>query len=447
MKKISLQKLFSKKRRTGFVGRIRLGIKKITQTAQKSFSRFSRIFEQPSRFFKKIGSNFTHIKSLFVGLSKKSKQVHRAIQNNKLLSNEYFSRLLVLCFFIGLNIVLFPYFLKTTRIKLPSELMNALDRAGIIDKDEVTFEYIPEQLQVEQPSLDPQKIHKLLNEEREKRELSEFEYNEKLASVAADLLAEASKYDYEVHDRSFIEELQAALEKAGYNYAHVSHNMVVGPLMEEAVIDAWMSNEQQLAALFADDFEEVGMATRVIETKHNETLGVVVQVLGLEMKRGKGGVPQSSNNQSRPQATPLNYPVISNEEVFEALNIYRTAHSVPHLKEHEALCEYAEKRVQDLIAFGSLDNHEGFRRDFENPETLPESIKRYPGKTIGENLAHQHCKNMTTGESFIAETGISIIEWCFDSSTLGHKEAQRSREYSHACVRSGNNMFVVIFGD
>jgi hypothetical protein len=54
---------------------------------------------------------------------------------------------------------------------------------------------------------------------------------------------------------------------------------------------------------------------------------------------------------------------------------------------------------------------------------------------------------MTTGESFIAETGTALIEWCFDSSTKGHREAQLSSVYKNVCVRHADGMFVVTFGD
>ncbi|MBP9820298.1 hypothetical protein KBC79_06225, partial [Candidatus Woesebacteria bacterium] len=70
-----------------------------------------------------------------------------------------------------------------------------------------------------------------------------------------------------------------------------------------------------------------------------------------------------------------------------------------------------------------------------------------PGGGIGENLAHQYCKNMTTGDSLIAQTGTAIIEWCFDSSTKGRREAQLSTTFHNVCVRHGDHMYVVIFGE
>lgn len=360
------------------------------------------------------------------------KRIRNKIEDNRVLSSSYFTRIVILCFFLGLNIILIPNFLKSNSIKIPEKISQIL----LNDPELITQDF-----KYEEPSLDPQVIFEKLNNERELRDKEPFEYNDKLASVAAELLLEAEKYEYELGGSSFTEEFKAALDKSGYNYAHVHHNMVVGPLVEDAVVSSWFSSDQQVTALFDDDFEDVGFATKVVKTKYNETLGVTVQVLGIEQK--------TSGLQTQPQTSKTSvftFPVISNEEVFEALNNYRESHNVFRLSENEHLCKYAEKRLQDLVALGTLDGHEGFKKDFADPNNLPQPIQDFNGARVAENLAYQHCKNMTTGENFIAESGAAIIEWCFDSSTSGHREAQLSRDYGQACVRNGNGFFVIIFG-
>ncbi|GIK84243.1 MAG: hypothetical protein BroJett025_08650 [Patescibacteria group bacterium] len=413
-----------------------------------SFRRHTSVVSKIVHSIKKPLHSFKKIKHSFVDFLG---DVHHVIQRNKLLSNEYFTRIVVICFFLGINMQLLPYFLKTTRVKLPEEILNALDSLGVIDKEEINFDYIPVGLKDEEPSLDPQLIFEKLNSERDAREKEPFGYSEKLASAAAELLAEAEKYEFEIQDKPFVDELKTALEQQKYNYEHVSHNMVVGPLLEDGVIDAWLSSEAQVKALFDDDFQQVGIATKVIKTKYNETLGVTVQILGTEFaKKPASSLSQtiSSQNSSSQNNGPSksNFPPISNEEVFTALNSYRQAHGVHNLNVNGELCTYAEKRIQDLVAFGTLDNHEGFKNDFADKDNLPDSIRQYPGNTIAENLAYQHCRNMTTGENFIAQTGTALIEWCFDSSTMGHREAQLSIDFNDACVRSAQGMFVIIFG-
>jgi len=145
--------------------------------------------------------------------------------------------------------------------------------------------------------------------------------------------------------------------------------------------------------------------------------------------------------------TTIKFPNISDTEVVEALNRYRDDHKVHHLIIDKNLCDYAEKRVKDLLAYGGLDHHAGFKKDFADQKNLPEPIKRYSGRTIGENLAYQYCRNMTTGDSFIAQTGTALIEWCFDSSTAGHREAQLNPTFNAVCVRHAKGYYVVIFGE
>lgn len=135
---------------------------------------------------------------------------------------------------------------------------------------------------------------------------------------------------------------------------------------------------------------------------------------------------------------------IPDQEVFDALNQYRAVHKVPQLVLNNNLCTYAQKRTQDLVENGGLDAHEGFKRDFENGN-VPVGIKEYGGGRIGENLAHQYCYRGV--RQVIANTGTALIEWCFDSSTAGHREAQLDPQYTAACVRHQQNMYVVIFGE
>ena len=352
---------------------------------------------------------------------------------------------MVILFFLGINLQLLPFFLKTNRVKLPDELFSLLDSVGILNKEDFAAGYIPDALQTQQPSLEAQILLEKLNAERELREVEPFEYSDRLASAAAELLAEAEKYEFEIEDKSFTQELKNALDNSKYNYEHVSHNMVIGPLLEDAVLDAWFSNAGQVAALFEDDFKEVGFATKVIKTKYNETLGVTVQILGLEFAKRPAATVQATQPQQQ-TAPKTVFPPITNDDVVAALNSYRAVHGAQTLNINDNLCTYAEKRVSDLVAFGTLDNHEGFKNDFADQNNLPEPIQQYAGTKIAENLAYQHCKNMTTGDSFIAQTGTALIEWCFDSSTMGHKEAQQNKDFRDVCVRNAKGMFVVIFG-
>lgn len=362
---------------------------------------------------------------------------------SKFTDNQFLIRLTVLAFFLGINLVLGRYFLLNNDFHLPKEVTNFFENSGIIKKQKSEFlnsGFLNDEVNKEvTTSLNPQIILEKLNTERRLFEVGELEYNDSLASAAAILLEDAAKYDYDLDKHDFLVELKNALTKVGYEYSHVSHNTMVGPMLEQAVVDAWFSDAKQVEAMKDDDFTEVGFATKIVEIKNIGTVGVIIQVLGRPMKITPTK-PQLIQN-------PVVFPEISDDEIVEALNRYRLDHQVRTLNVDQNLCQYASKRVQDLVAFGGLDDHAGFKKDFEDQDNLPEPIRNYSGTEIAENLAHQYCKNMTTGDSFIAETGTAIIEWCFDSSTKGHKEAQLNNDFENVCVRHGDHMFVVIFGD
>jgi uncharacterized protein YkwD len=404
------------------------------------------------KLFNKKNLNF---KIIFSALIKKGKRSIRFIQNipkwvlavpKQILhlpkyilkpKNQVISRIIVIAFFLGLNIVLLPYFLQTNNFKLPERMANFLqDYIGEGGRDILKTLIPPE------PSLDPQIIILKLNFQRNQEKLDGFIHSKKLDTVAQKLLLEIEDNDYELDGIDYSESLRLALSEVGYDYSHVIHNTLLGPTLEDDVVGIWLGSADDRRTLFEEDFTEIGLATKIVDDG-NGIFGLVVQILAKPQSQSGSG----TQNTVKILATPIVFPEISNQSVLDALNTYRSVHGARQLSEHPNLCQYAEKRVQDLVAFGGLDNHEGFKRDFEDPENIPQSIRDYPGNQIAENLAYQYCKNMTTGDSFIAETGTALIEWCFDSSTAGHREAQLDNDFRNACVRQANNLYVIIFGN
>lgn len=218
------------------------------------------------------------------------------------------------------------------------------------------------------------------------------------------------------------------------------HDTLIGPLTLVQLKNYWDDDADHLQTIASPDLQQIGVATGSAMVG-NEEQGVVVIIYGK---------PQATVQQSSKKTVlskKIVFPEISNESILQALNSYRATHGIHPLSEHPNLCAYAEKRVQDLVAYKGLDGHEGFKKDFADQENLPESIKSYPGGAIGENLAYQNCRNMQTGEGFMAETATALIEWCFDSSTKGHREAQLNPRFNNACARHQDGYFVIIFGE
>lgn len=353
-------------------------------------------------------------------------------------------RTILIAFFVGFNFVLGSYFLSQFQYPLPTFATHFLSYfkiipANYLDKREYA-------LVGKEPDLNPDGVLSQVNAVRTSSSLGELKINQDLQKAAELLLAEYRKHNFDAN-KVDAQALERSLKSSGYAYSWVGNNLLIGPLFNEQVVEAISSDSEQLKTLKNPDFTDVGIATSV-ETLYGSEIGVVVQLLAQpEKKKTQAQVLSATTTAPAGEITSKASVEVSDQEVINALNSYRLAHGVAPLQTHPNLCTYAEKRVGDLIAFGGLDNHEGFKRDFENTENLPQSIKDYSGTSIGENLAHQYCKNMTTGESFVAQTGTALIEWCFDSSTKGHREAQLNPDFKNVCVKHGEKMYVVIFGD
>lgn len=350
-------------------------------------------------------------------------------------------RLWIVAFFIGLNIVLGSYFLMEVRADLPKPLASLLFHWGTTPRQVTSVDDVVHP-KTEVPDLAVKPLLLELNKYRSTQNLEPLKSDPKLTKVAEELLAGMAESGYDSNYELDNAELEKALKNSGYNYERVSHNSLSGPKTIDAVMVAWFSDADQVEALDSSEFTDIGMATIISDTKENGQIGVVVQLLGKQRVANSTNQQVTQNKTEIPEARE-----VSDEEVIIALNRYREAHGLYKLQVNPLLCQYAEKRALDLKAAGGLDGHAGFQQDFAHQDNLPVGIKDYPkGSKFTENLAHQFCKNMTTGESFVAQTGTALIEWCFDSSTKGHREAQLSTESINVCVRHADNMYVVIFG-
>ena len=78
-----------------------------------------------------------------------------------------------------------------------------------------------------------------------------------------------------------------------------------------------------------------------------------------------------------------------------------------------------------------LDAHAGFERDGDSGYLF--EVTGF--NAVAENLAYWPS----------AEYPNQVIEWGWDTSTEGHREAQLSDEYSHACLAGGDGFYVAIF--
>ncbi|MBI4097656.1 MAG: hypothetical protein HY426_01315 [Candidatus Levybacteria bacterium] len=117
----------------------------------------------------------------------------------------------------------------------------------------------------------------------------------------------------------------------------------------------------------------------------------------------------------------------TSDELFEAMNNYRRAHNVQMLTKNETLCSIAQNRANEQLALGDLDNHEGFDKYAENQEEFYRM-----GEVLFGGVQPQY--------------GVHIVEYGWDRSLTGHKEAIQNPSWNHGCGGIAGYFAVFIFG-
>lgn len=114
--------------------------------------------------------------------------------------------------------------------------------------------------------------------------------------------------------------------------------------------------------------------------------------------------------------------------LFQAVQSYRKARSIPPLTGNPLLCRVAEARAQELSGLGRLDGHTG--------------IGSYLGE-IARDFAGWG-EIMHTASS--AWSAADIVEKSWATSDKGHREALQNSGYTHGCGSVSGNYAVFIFG-
>ena len=140
-------------------------------------------------------------------------------------------------------------------------------------------------------------------------------------------------------------------------------------------------------------------------------------------------IPRPATLSARPQVKPpppktFNY---TGDDIWQALATYRVSHKRYQFIKDDRLCAVANDRLKQLTALGTLDAHKGFKERFSNDD----AFKAVGFAKIAENLAYGF------------ETATAVIEWGWDTSTAGHREAQLTSEYTHACTASTQGFAVL----
>lgn len=129
--------------------------------------------------------------------------------------------------------------------------------------------------------------------------------------------------------------------------------------------------------------------------------------------------------------TKINLPpdprMTTAEELNTAMNDYRRAHNVQTVTKNDLLCSIAQKRAEEQLANGGLDGHAGFDKYGQSQTEFSKM-----GEVLFGGVQPQY--------------GVHIVEYGWDRSLTGHKEAIQDPDWNHGCGGVAGYYAVFIFG-
>lgn len=119
------------------------------------------------------------------------------------------------------------------------------------------------------------------------------------------------------------------------------------------------------------------------------------------------------------------------EEIFSALNSYRSKNGRSQLTLDNKLCEIASKRAKQQSVQDKLDSHAGFKEIFNNPSIW----KELSLKGVGENVSYNY---QVSGKKLIDEVFASDDE---------HQKIQLDPKWNRVCVSVAGKVTEILFGE
>ena len=152
----------------------------------------------------------------------------------------------------------------------------------------------------------------------------------------------------------------------------------------------------------------------------------------VERKEGASQSITSNSSNAVFSPTPPESKTASNvsqggSSLLAVVNKFRNDNGVAFLNLSESLCRISEKRLEELIVQGNLDNHAGFDKYFKGQTEF---------KGMGENL---HWANYS-------ETAAEVVENGWEKSP-GHLANMLDSKWQYGCGRQAGTYFAsFIFG-
>lgn len=137
------------------------------------------------------------------------------------------------------------------------------------------------------------------------------------------------------------------------------------------------------------------------------------------VEKGEGGITKI--------ALPADPSMSTADELFSAMNDYRKSHAVQQVNKNDLLCSIAQNRANEQLANGKLDGHLGFGKYAKDQTEFSQM-----GEVLFGGVQPQY--------------GVHIVEYGWDRSLTGHKEAIQDPSWNYGCGGIAGYYAVFIFG-
>jgi uncharacterized protein YkwD len=133
------------------------------------------------------------------------------------------------------------------------------------------------------------------------------------------------------------------------------------------------------------------------------------------------------NEHETAMSLPADPRMSTSDELFTALNQYRSSNGISPVNKNDTLCSIAQHRADEQLANGGLDDHAGFDKYVQGQN----EFSRMGEVLFGGNQP---------------QYGVHIVEFGWARSLTGHREAIRDTSWSDGCGGIAGYYAVFIFG-
>lgn len=251
-----------------------------------------------------------------------------------------------------------------------------------------------------------------INDFRKENSLTGLKINTALSSAAKSRLAVITEFDDLTGETTGLTR-EKAVDSIGYKYSWIGDLNAINFPSEDDPIGYWSTVKNSKDTLLSSNLTEIGIAVKQTDNFVNAYILLAT--------------PQKKVAAKTQIVTPTTPNVTwGGPELWSAVNKRRSENGVGQLQKKDELCTIASIRLNQQIAKGTLDNHEGFVPTLDR-EDLKWISEKY---NISEFLIYGY----PTPEE-------AVKGW---EATMGHSKLITGGEYVWGCVYAQDTYGVAI---